>query len=168
MEKYCFPHTIGIRIGFSQRKQTVSEAIIFTEDFVLRERLPLILDVHADMEADRDYTLRFRHIPNVDSSSAATVASFFTPFCSGHDATFGADDRIEEIHIIPSGHIFPQSRVFVFIVNDFLPEEEECLTFDISPESIGETFTCKDDEDNPTDYFCLHTICIEDDDNPNG
>ena len=53
------------------------------------------------------------------------------------------------------------------IRNDFLSEAEECYSLRIFPIAIPglrEVFMCNDDDTNPTNYFCTHTICIQDDD----
>ena len=75
---------------------------------------------------------------------------------SNIDAIFGTDET-QESHDLSLGRDF----IGVIIVNDFIPEEMECFTLQITP---PDTLTCNQDEDNATDYFCLHTVCIEDDD----
>ena len=52
------------------------------------------------------------------------------------------------------------------VLNDIIPEEQQCLTIRISPVNFAgknklEMFSCN--EQGPS-YFCEHTICIEDDD----
>ena len=51
------------------------------------------------------------------------------------------------------------------IRNDFFIEEEECFTIGIFNQEVpgGLQFTCSDGID-ATNFFCEHTICIEDDD----
>ena len=51
----------------------------------------------------------------------------------------------------------------ITIRNDVIPEEEECFSIQINPAEFG-LFTCNRDGTNSTNYYCDHTICIEDDD----
>ena len=51
-----------------------------------------------------------------------------------------------------------------FVNDDSLHEEKECYSIRILSPNIGlrKGFDCNEDYDNQTDFFCLHTICIED------
>ena len=88
---------------------------------------------------------------------------------SGHDVLFGTFnenvDDFQEIHILSSGSL---SAVFIVkIANDLLPEPVECFTISIvSPDVAGDRdiYECYDDDDNRNMFFCLHDICIEDND----
>ena len=54
-----------------------------------------------------------------------------------------------------------------FIRDDLRPENEECFTIRILPVDVlgrRELFSCNDDDSGADNYFCEHTICIEDDD----
>lgn len=155
--------SVDIIIGFSQRRQTVIE-----------NNVVLSLDVHSLRQPELDYVLVFRHL---QSSSTASVESFSTPTIHTHtDAQFGfwredpntGDNVLEDRHVLPA-YTHELSNVLpTIILNDLIPEEEECYTVRIlNPDTRGlreETFACTEDFESKTDFFCLHTICIEDND----
>lgn len=155
-------HTyIGILIGFSQRVYTISEAGLREPD----EGHVLLIDVHAQNTADRDYEVLLRILT---ANSTATVEGQDVFKAGPHfDAVFGVrlseDEPIQEIRELPNGSAVLRTPLLIQIVNDFIPEDEECFIIQLS--SYGENnFTCNDDDVNEVDYFCFHTICIEDDD----
>lgn len=131
------------------------------------------LDVHALRSPELDYELVFRHL---QSSSTATVESFSPPhFHTQFDALFGLrqedpndeEKPLEYIRVLYALHHDLHNPPLTAIVKDFIPEEEECYTVRIlNPDTRGlrETFACNEDFESPRDFFCLHTICIEDDD----
>ena len=69
-------------------------------------------------------------------------------------------------HILRPGNSMIPSLMTV-VQNDSRPEELECYTINIITtdiEGVRELFTCNENESNSTDFFCDHTICINDDD----
>ena len=120
----------------------------------------LKIDVHATNTGDGMNTFR---VSVLDSISTATVHSVnnlqYTPL-SSPDAVFGytenENDSPKEYHVLDY-----DSSIFVEIRDDFVPEERECFTLQIFPPDAS---TCNEDEENANDFFCLHTVCIEDDD----
>ena len=151
-------HITGIRIGFTHREQTAFEGL-FGGSF------PLTITIHTDVEPETDYSVSIRPIQEIRINNVATISPFATISCDA-DVQFGSLE-LEEDYDIKSGQIFPTSLT-VNILNDFLVEEKECFTLELLPNSPEDIFTCSDDNDNSADYFCFHTICIEDDDDPNG
>ena len=104
----------------------------------------------------------------LEGSTNATVETL-TPSSEIYDATFGRrgslNDPIEtDIDLLP-GQI--SAVVLTFIRNDFMSEDLECYTIRIFSADIPgrrELFTCYEDSAIADNYFCEHTICIEDND----
>ena len=88
-----------------------------------------------------------------------------------YDATFGTRDTIgDPIDVFfvldPLEDTIPPRTAF--IRDDRRPEDEkECFTIRIIPVDVPgrrEVFTCNEYDSGADNYFCEHTICIEDDD----
>lgn len=149
-------------IGFQDRSLTVSESDSGSgSDSFQRE-----IVVHCLRKSERDYRVLFR----LQQSSTAFVEALTLQFSSGYDALFGNRDNpgdpIQDERILRVGGFF-FSPLTTLIRNDFLPEETECFSILItSPDIPGfrTNFECNTDESGATDFYCLHTICIEDDD----
>ena len=149
-------------IGFTERRRTVSEGLVpGIEEF------PLQIDVATLRVSERLHRILYR----VLSSGTATVVSFEFFDNLDFDARFGgaqADPIEQEDHLLPgSDSIFPLQTI---IRNDFIPEDEECYSIQISPidiRSLRELFICDFVDTSstpPMSFFCEHTICIEDGD----
>lgn len=143
-------------IGFRQRNQTILES-----DSIIT------LDVHSLRSSEFDYEIVFRYQQNSSTASVESIASF----SYNSDALFGIHNvpsgRLEESRILPGDSLQIRNSPQISIIDDFSPEEDECFTISIgSPEIEGQrnNFECNDDSINPTDFFCLHTICILNDD----
>lgn len=124
------------------------------------------VDVHSLILSELNYEIQFRH---QRGSSTADVENIIFPRPGRFDALFGSQrtllDPLEDSRILTGGT--RTQTVLTRILNDFSPEELECYTLQIlSPDVIGErdNFECYGDGDDPTDFFCLHTICITDND----
>ena len=146
-------------IGFTERRRTVSEGLVPGID-----EFPLQIDVATLRVSERLHRMLYR----VLSSSTATVVSLDFTDNLDYDARFGvvqADPLEQEDQLLPGiNFIVPLSTA---IRNDFVSEVEECYSLRIFPIAIPglrEVFMCNDDDTNPTNYFCTHTICIQDDD----
>ena len=131
------------------------------------DEFPLQIDVATLRESEIEYQILYR----VLSSGTATVVSFSFLTNANYDARFGAieGDPIEEIvSLLPGDNAVRPLRTN--IANDFIPENEECFSIQIIPiEILGrrELFMCDFVDTSstpPRNFFCRHTICIEDDD----
>ena len=151
-------------VGFSQRRQTVSEA-----DAPEAAGFTITIPVNAVRPAETEINLLF-HV--VETLSTANVQAF-TEFNSSFDALFGVresvDGLLEVQRILEIGQSVLSPPITTFIGNDFRFEEQECFTIQILPlviigEFESEGFICNEDEVNAVDNFCFHTICIDDDD----
>ena len=161
---FHFP-SLAMIIGFTSRSQTVSEGdALPASDINL-----LMIDVATERTSERIHTIIFRHL---ESASTATVVSMILQ--GGNfmfDAFFGDEgyeggDPIEQRFPLQPGQSVIPSRV-TQVLNDFCPEEDECYTIGIFTTDIPgarELFSCNDDEDMANNFFCLHTVCITDDD----
>ena len=164
---YCYflpmfiPLLVVMVIGFTQRRQTVSES-----DADPGQDLFLITIGLATMiKSDRIHTMLFRI---QDSSAIVEPLNQEDP---AYDAIFGTrnpnrENAIEVERDLEAG-VMDIIPLTTSVRNDFGAESEECYTISISPLDIPgarELFMCKPDDDNSTNYFCRHTICIEDDD----
>ena len=148
-------------IGFTSRSQTVSEGDApLGSDFNR-----LMIDVATERTSERIHIIVFRHL---ESASTAIVQSNViqrNPLC---DAIFGNEDNdpLEERFPLLPGESDIPSRV-TEVLNDFLAEDDECYTIGIfTTDQTGgrKLFDCNDDADMADNYFCLHTICITNDD----
>ena len=148
--------------GFTTRSQTVSEGDAPPgSDFNF-----LRIDVATERTSERIHTIVFRHL---ESASTAIVQSNFIQRDPLFDAIFGNEDNdpLEERFPLQPGSDFIPPRV-TGVKNDFHLEDDECYTIGIFTTDVGGAreflFTCNDDEDMADNFFCLHTICITNDD----
>ena len=131
------------------------------------DEFPLSIDVAILRVSERQHRMLYR----VLSSGTATVVSFAFFDNLDFDARFGsvqADPIEQEDQLLPlRDSIFPLQTA---IRNDFVPEDEECYSIQISPIDIPglrELFICDFVDTSstpPMSFFCEHTICIEDGD----
>ena len=154
-------------IGFTQRRQTVSEA---DKLFIHDPSFEITIDVRSKLVSEINYNVSFE-APASNIGRTANVGSNQTFNILGHDALFGTlneiTDDLEAMHLLINGSKILQTSLTVTIVDDFNPEPLECFTIDIaSPDVAGDRdiYECFDDDDNKDSFFCLHEICIEDDD----
>ena len=149
-------------IGFSQQIQTVSEGQVPNVDFFQPQ-----IDVSTRRISEREHPMTFRYL---ESSSNATVKPI-TQTTNFVDALFGSrqqpDGSIEISYDLLAGRNMLREPLFTSIRNDFVPEEDECFTIRLFPVDVPghhELFSCNEDDVRADNYFCEHTICIEDDD----
>ena len=117
--------------------------------------------------SEREHRMLFRLL----ATGTATVVSFASFLATDFDARFGdiESDPIEEMDFLNPGEDTVRPRR-TQIMNDFIPEDEDCFTIQISPIDIlglRELFMCDFVDMSttpPTNYSCEHTICIKDDD----
>ena len=149
-------------IGFTEETQCIPEDLIPGVD-----SFPVSINLATLRVSERVYGMFFRLL----AYGAATVVSFASFFATDFDARFGGQkgDPIEEMDFLDPGEdtVRPQRTL---IINDFIPEIEECFTIQISPIDVPgskELYMCDFVDMSttpPTNYFCEHTICIKDDD----
>ena len=152
---------LAMIIGFTQRIRTVSEGQVPGMDMFQLE-----INVESVRTAEKEHPMLFRL---QETSTNATVETL-TPASPLFDATFGLrenpDDPIEETRDLDQGTrtVLP---LLTTIRNDLIPEKLECYTIRIFSRDVPgrqALFECNDDTEMADNYFCVHTICIEDDD----
>ena len=102
----------------------------------------LSLDVHSSILSELDYEVQFHNPKRKDIKKRFSSKLY--------NGSFDLAIPLE-----------------VEVRNDSIFEPEECYTIAIINSGHVqhcESFTCNTDEDNKTDFFCLHTLCIEEDD----
>ena len=148
-------------IGFTSRSQTVSEGDAPPGSDFNR----LTIGVGTERTSERFHTIVFRHL---ESASTAIVQSNVRQRNPLFDALFGNEDNdpLEERFPLPPGESVIPSLV-TSVRNDFRHEDDECYTIGMfTTDQMGgkELFSCNDDDDMADNFFCLHTICITNDD----
>ena len=157
-------------IGFSQRRQTVSEADRpFTQD----QSFIINIDVRSMIMSEINYNITFETDSNIHVSQKANVGDIQQNNTLDHDALFGefntVTSHLQNILDLFSGSTVPNSPLTVTIINDFTPEPQECFSISIS-NVVSDTvrsrdiYKCFNEEEDVDMFFCLHEICIEDDD----
>lgn len=145
-------------IGFNQRSQTVSEH----DPSSGTEFRRITIDVTAERISERSHIIIFRYL---ESSSTAIVENNLIQRNPSFDALFSNEDSdpIQEfVTLRPGEDTVPSLEIA--IRNDFLIEPQECFTIGVyHGEATRKSFQCKEDND-ATNFFCYHTVCIEDDD----
>ena len=149
-------------IGFTERIRTVSEG-----EAPGVELFEVEINAASLRTAEREHPMVFIL---QESSTNATVETLL-PSSSYYDATFGLranpDDPIEETRDLEPGLLTVGPPLLTAIRNDLTPEDKECYTIRIFPVDVPgrrELFTCNEDGAGADNYFCEHTICIEDED----
>ena len=136
-------------IGFEIRKQTVNESDV-PPGF---DTLDIMISVRTQRTSEREQQMDFQFI---SSGSTAIVVQQTDPG-SIYDAIF-----LDNVQVLLPGEVnIPP--IITSIRNDFLPEDQECYTIEITSDDIAgvrDLFSCNDS----LGFFCEHTICIEDDD----
>ena len=156
-------------IGFSRRRQFISES----DAPPGTGAITLLLDIRSLRISERDHHITFY----LTETCNTTVEAYNTPFGSQNiDALFGQfeDDidstTIKHLEQLNFGRLTLEHTVTTTVINDFYPENLECydiriLELDAPNNNYFDTFSCNDDAIPATeDFFCVHTICIEDDD----
>ena len=156
-------HPLDMIIGFAQRHQNVPENASH-----LMDQFPVAINISVPMISERIHKIMFHYHESINTARVGTLTQQDD---LDYDAFFGTrqntkGDSIVDIMILNSGNdTIPSLRTLV--QNDIRPEEQECYTINIITtdiEGVRELFTCNEDESNLTDFFCDHTICIDDDD----
>ena len=150
-------------VGFTERSRTVSESAVAPGDSQYR----LDLELASLRVSERGYTIIIRHN---ERHSTAVVESLVLGENTFSDALFGvrghSHDQLEDQVLLEPGQTTLQ-RVSASIIQDFRIELEECFTlqlyFSETPDAREPLVTCNAGNSS-TNFFCEHTICIEDDD----
>ena len=157
-----FIHLTATIIGFTTRTVCVPENN--TEPGFDVWLLPI--EVATVRTAEREHPMIFRV---QEASSSAIVEPIGDVVNQLYDAIFGSRDNIGDpievfFNLEALEDTIPPRTAF--IRNDRRPEDEECFTIRIFPvDAPGrrELFACNEDDYGADNYFCQHTICIEDD-----
>ena len=157
-----FLSLIVMVIGFTEERQYVSEnQIPGVNEFLV------FIELDTLRVSEREHRMLYRLL----SSGTATVVTFASFIATDFDARFGGveSDPIEEMDFLDPGEDMIRPRR-TQIINDFRVEDEECFTIQVSPiniPGIRELFICDFVDIStspPTNYYCEHTMCIQDDD----
>ena len=155
-----YVYTAAMIIGFTQRRQTVSETDRQNQSVTIN------VEVRSMLESEKSYTVTFK----APSSIMEHVECNHPMNLLDYDALFGdfnATTGNFDLCLLINGSTVLSTPLTLTIVNDFNPEPVECFTISIASPGIAgdrDIFECFDDDDNMDMYFCLHEICIEDDD----
>ena len=134
------------------------------------------IDVHSRVTSEVEYTIGFRYIQQGAGATVETDDISDPIFDNDFDAKFGdrsnpniEGDHLETTRILQVGHFEPLRPLTTTIFSDVRLEGDECYIiniFIIDTVAGGGRFNydCNENEDNPDDFFCDHTVCILDDD----
>ena len=136
------------------------------------------IEVHSKVISELEYEIGFRHIQGRNPTDATVeTADILDPiFDSNFDARFGdrrdpnnSLDHLETTIVLEKGRLVPSGLLFTTIYPDVRLELDECYTISIfiidTVTGCGRlNYDCNENEDNPEDFFCEHTVCIWDDD----
>ena len=144
-------------IGFEIRSQTVSES----QASAGMDRFPIRINITSERESEIEYEVPLRHVENVGE---ATLVGY-NPTTLVFDAVFGTGDPLTKTYVLFAGN--QRLQTTTFIINDFRAEDQECFSLrvvvmDAGP-GVHRNFRCNEDSAGDA-FFCLHTICIIDDD----
>ena len=149
-------------IGFTTRVRIVSEGQLRGVDL-----FQLVINVTSTRTAEREHPMRFLLLESVTNATIDTLL----PSSPAFDAAFGLranpDDPIQESRDLVPGLLTLDPPLQTTIRNDLVPEEMECFTLRLFPIDVPgrrELFKCNEDGVGADNFFCEHTICIEDDD----
>ena len=143
-------------IGFEIRNQTVSES----QAPPGMDRFPIRINITSERTSEIDFEVPLRHVDNVGEATLEGLQPTTLVF----DAQFGTGDPLEETQPLLAGG--QRLQITTLIINDFRSEDRECFSLRVVVTDAGETrrnFRCNEDGAGDA-FFCLHTICIIDDD----
>ena len=151
-------------IGFTERRRTVSEGIV-------PEGFELAYPVAALRISESDHSMMFRLLEGSSTATVITKEESEDPdLLHNSDALFGKkreDNGPIEVSLhLPLGSKTLLQNLSTFIRDDINPEDNECYSvqiFAVDVPGVRQLFTCNSEAD-ATDYFCVHEICIIDDD----
>ena len=126
------------------------------------------VEVRSMLESEKSYNVTFKAPTSIMGYAGCNQPMNLLDY----DALFGdfnATTGDFDVRLLINGSTVLNTPLTLTIVNDFNPEPVECFTINIGSPGIAgdlDIFECfdDDDDDNMDMYFCLHEICIEDDD----
>ena len=123
--------------------------------------------VATERMAEREHPMIFR--VQLDSSSAV-VEPLTGQNNADSDALFGHryinDEPLEQEYVLEA-LVDTIPPLTTYIRNDLRPEDLECFKIKIIPVDVPgrrKFFYCNENDSDEGNYFCVTTICIEDDD----
>ena len=146
-------------IGFTERSGTVSEAAGLPSQL-----FRLIIGVSSLRTSEIEHPITFRVREDRSTANVQPLGSIGLS-----DALFGAT-RDLDVHFVLGSGIREIPQLTTFIIDDITVENDECFTirmyFTHAPGPREPQVTCNDDA-GATNFFCEHTVCIEDNDGIN-
>ena len=121
------------------------------------DRFIVNIEVASERTSEIDYEVHFRHVQNVEDATLEEISQQTT---AEFDALFGSGNPLEEMRVLAAGS--RQLSVDAVIIDDFNAEGLECFTLRIVIDTDIQRINIRCNEFN--NFFCLHTVCIEDDD----
>ena len=158
------PYVAATIIGFAQRRRTISEG-----DRPFMQYFDITVDVRSTIPSEITYGISFETLAS-NMGRTANVGDNTATNIIDHDALFGnfnaTSGNLEVVRLLLSGSTILSTPLTLTIVNDFNPEPLECFTISIVIPARGRgcDIECFDDDDNSDSFFCLHEICIQDED----
>ena len=144
-------------IGFEIRSQTVSESQAPAQTEVFSVTINFVSKIASEI----DYEIPIRHVVNVGEATLVGL----NPTTLVFDAVFGTGDPLEELQPLVAGN--QRLQINTVIINDFRAEYRECFSLRVfvtdTPGYVHPSIRCNEDGAGDA-FFCLHTICIIDDD----
>ena len=149
-------------IGFTERRRTVSEGIV---------PAGLTYPVAALRTSERNHPMIFRLLEGSSTATVITEEESEDPdLLHNSDALFGKQrEKNGPIKVslnLTVGRTTLLQNLSTLIRDDINPEDDECYSvqiFAVDVPGVRQLFTCNSEAD-ATDYFCVHEICIIDDD----
>ena len=156
--KYSFFCTEMV-IGFAERIKSVSESE--AGDGFDSFDVPIL--AHSQIPSEVQIEVQIRVVSGFGQAIVRETNTMDTDY----DALFGSVvmNRLLEIRQLPGdGETVDLATILIKVRNDLRAEDEvECLNLQIEKTDFERTsFTCYNDF--PTDYSCIFTLCIVDDD----
>ncbi|CAI8015468.1 hypothetical protein GBAR_LOCUS9583, partial [Geodia barretti] len=142
-------------VGFTDRFQTISESIFPDQD---EEQFDITITISSKRVSEQEYRMQFSLQPGLTNATVVPLISSTPNF----DVRFGA----QESDLVPGSRSI---TITAEVKDDLRPEDKECFTVLIETidTALRATFSCISDGDtSEQSYFCLHTVCIVDDDDP--
>ena len=152
-------------IGFTKRRWIEYENMTLPGENSFTINIP----VDTLRTAERVHPMLFR-LQMSSGPNSAIVNPIIEETNEDFDAIFGSRMSvgapiIQEFDLVAEMDTI--EPLVISIINDFIPEEEECFTIRIFPIDVPgrrELFVCNEDGSNATNHFCEITVCIKDDD----
>lgn len=145
-------------IGFVKNIQTVPEA----RDDRFEEYI-LLIDVHSKITSERSWNFLYRLVDQPSGTNIAVVKSNVV----GRPADVLYSNQLS-IPLEQSGFLDIEETdiypVRATIINDVIPEEEECFTLTIARSSEYINLKTGLQCDDASGFYCQHKICIIDND----